>query len=257
MKDGSAYLKHIFFKRFTSITDRQKLNFINTPTALDQAISFQRFISVKLLEECNVPQNKLFELLAIHTCPPDDFGRSPDHLSRVSRCLEKNSQHYLDAINKQISVDELLKDLPSGPSEINGTGPAPSPRTIMERALVKKNEALFKKVAKIYNISDAAKAFIKLKTFIKYKDLNEQIEPFCSDVSSKMPLAALADICYGAGYKKAAFLLIDKMSNDEKKLDKLVAFEMYPYAAKLAHKLKNVELANELDEKAKTIPLGF
>lgn len=245
LKDGSSYIRHIFYKRFTSVTDRQKLNFINTPVTLDQAVAFQRFINIKLLEDFNIPTNKQVELMMIHTIPPNDFGRVSDHLGRVSRILEKNSP-FLEVFRKQEVVDDMLAPLPSGPSEINGTGPAPSPREVMKRALVKDNEKLFNKIAKEYNVDERTQNFIKIKTYTQFKHLSDKLAYFCNKVSAKMPVDRFADIAYDAGEFQAAYTLANKISKSEDKLQKLISFKMYKEAAQVAKSMKNNELAQEL-----------
>ena len=245
LKDGSSYIRHIFYKRFTSITDRQKLNFINSPITLDQAVAFQRYINVKLLEDFSIPTNKQVELMMIHTIPPNDFGRVSDHLVRVSRLLEKGSP-FIEVFKKQEVVDDMLAPLPSGPSEINGTGPAPSPREVMKRALVKGNEKLFDKIAKEYGIDDRTQNFIKIKTYTQFKHLSDKLVYFCNKVSSKMPVDRYADIAYEAGEFQAAYTLANKISKNEDKLQKLISFKMYKEAAQLAKSMKNNELAQEL-----------
>ena len=186
--------------------------------------------------------------MMIHTCNPNDFGRNSDQLVQAYRNLDKSSPFY-EPFQKQALLDDLLKTKPSGPSEINGTGPAPSPRTIMERALVKNDEKLFNHVAKQFNVDEKTQLFIKCKAYCKYSNIEDKLVMFCHKVSPKMPVASFAEICFNAGKIQAAAQLVAKIKNEDERLNKFIQFKMYKEAASLAQSLNRMDILNELKDK--------
>lgn len=253
LKDGDAFIRYFFRVRFTSVTDKTKFNFLNSSQmVLDQVVAFQRFINTSLLENCALSSNRLAELTMIHTTPPDLFGRTPTQLEVCMKYFPKEKHSpFGDAIRNQIAVDEMLVGLPSGPADINGTGPAPSPRQIMERALVTENEKLFNKVTKQYQLDDKFINFTKLKTYIKYEALRGKIDGFVQSVSTKMPLGIMADLLFEANLEKQGAALVERIPNKEEKLQKLMDRKLYARAADVANKMGNTALAEDLQKKAK------
>jgi len=245
IKDGTSILHHLFYVKYF----RNKLyeNTISSHSIyMDMIICYQRYISIEKLEQMKfMTPNKLSELTIIHTIPPDRYGRDNDQLNAVLKRFEKGSA-FPEAIKKHISVNDIV----AGISDIHGTGSSPSPRQLMERSLVLGQTSIFDKIAKVYNCDEKTIAFTKVRTYAKYREQNYQLDKFASNVSTKMPLGAFADICISAGLRDKAILFIQRISKNEEKLNKFIEFEMYTEASQIASAMKNPSLAAELMEKA-------
>lgn len=253
LKDGDAFIRYFFRTRFTAVTDRSKLSFLNSsPTILDQVIAFQRFINTALLEQVNVPPQRMFELTMIHTIPPDQFGRQAPHLEMLLKFFPKDKIiPWTEALKHQITIDEMLSAIPPGPQDVNGTGPAPSPRQIMERALVVENEKLFNKVAKEYSVDDRTIALTRLRTYMKYQQLNAKLAGLVQSVSTKMPLGAMADLLFEGKFDKLAIACIERIPKAEERLQKFVDKKLWKQAAEVAKSMKNPPIPyQELKERA-------
>ena len=244
LKDGSSILIHLFTLKLKN----QKLFetfLLSNSIITEMYINYQRYISVKDFENYkNITNNKLFELLIIHTTPPEKFGRDNEYLNKILSKLEKNSI-YFESIKKHISINDFINNF----KEIHGTGSSPSPRQYMERALVLKNNSLFDKIVKLYNCDDKIIAITKVKTFINYKELNNELINLANSLSSKLPFNIYAELCFNNNLINEGIAFTNRISKKEEKLNIFKDNSCWLEAAKIADELKKPQLAAELKSK--------
>lgn len=173
------------------------------------------------------------------------FGMNNDQLNNALKLIERNNNPnniWQQAVQNQMQLLINIQKL----EDINviRDKPTRSPRYWMNQAVVKNLETPFNKIAKIYKINDKAQAWIKIKAY-EENHIWAALEQM-SRRSQPLPWETFAEECFSFGRTKEALTFIDKVSNNENKLNILMKYECYEKAAQIAKKTKNEQLYNEI-----------
>ncbi|OHS94137.1 hypothetical protein TRFO_39692 [Tritrichomonas foetus] len=193
---------------------------------------------------------KKFQLELTHGCRATGYGLGREQLNVAKRYLGGGPNIWSQCVDNQLALITEMENLgwspPRRPDNDPTWRPPPtrSARFCMEKAVLDGKEAVFKKIAKQFKVSDATQCWIKMRTYAKTNRWDDLLA--MSRKSQPVEWEDFVDLCAEFGNADATLTFIDKISNTEKKIDLLVFHKFYQKAAEVAKNSKNMQRYNEI-----------
>ncbi|KAH0789332.1 putative vacuolar protein sorting-associated protein 16 [Histomonas meleagridis] len=171
------------------------------------------------------------------------FGSNSKKILNAIRMIDKNNV-WNSILQTQMELLQLLQKLNLGDESKDINVPTHSARHWMSIAVAQNNESAFNKISKLYKANDRTQAWTKIKAFEQYQ-IWAGLEQMARR-SQPLPWETFADECFSYGRQKEAMTFVDKMQNNENKVNLLIQNKCFDKAAAVAKSMKNEQLYNEV-----------
>ena len=257
-KDGNAIISYICIQRLTNNAGVKSLLkspilqelysiFKSQEYIMDEKPGYTRVMNVE-----NYPAIKKFQLELIYGYRTYNkgFGLDTQHLNTARGLIGNglwgtHTQYQIKLIDQMTQIGWTPDQRP--PNNVMWRPkPACSARKVMENAVRAGNETVFKNIANMYEISKATQCWIKLTVYAKDRKWSE-LQNWAKR-SQSLEWETFAEVCAENGNMELAATFIEKISNNERKIDAFISFRMYDKALAIAKSTKNSQKVNMIME---------
>ncbi|KAK8866302.1 hypothetical protein M9Y10_009262 [Tritrichomonas musculus] len=251
-KDGNAIISYLCIQRIINNTVVRSLLKSPILQELYSAFKSQEYPPdpkppgyKKVMEIENYPSIKKFQLELIYGYRSygSGFGLDVEHLNSARSLVGPGL--WATHTNLQTKLIDQMTAIGWHPEPRPKNNimwrpkPACSARKAMENAVFYRNEAAFKNIANMYEVSKTTQCWIKLYVLAREKRWDELAQ--WAKKSQALEWDTFAEVCAEHGNMELASAFIEKISNNERKIDTFIQFKMLDKALAVAKSTKNTQ----------------
>lgn len=253
-KDGNAIISYICIQRMTNNAGVKSLLKSPILQELYSIFKSQEYLPGKplgytyVMEVDNYPAIKKFQSELVFGYRKYDvgFGLEVEHLNAARNLIGPgiwgtNTQYQIKLIEQMSQMGWAPQRRPNG-DDMWKPKPTGSARKAMELAVSNGNEAVFKYIANMYEVSKVTQCWIKLTVYARERKWNELQN--WTKKSQALEWETFAEVCAENGNMELAIAYIERISNNDRKIDALISFKQYDKALAIAKSSKNTQKVN-------------